>query len=384
MSIVENQFYAIASVLTCIAIFLWGLRCWLFLRVTAPSPKVFISYRRDDSRADSNALWRSLAGDFGESAVFLDTNTIEPGAEFPKEIDYRLRESDVVLVVIGPVWESIANDQRRPRIMAEDDWVRREVELAMEYAKHVIPVTLGTRAMPIESDLPAGLHPMLLRNATPLRSDRDFTTDVARIRRECCKYSRSTPETRYLIGSDVAALVAGLGLIWVTSVYAKQSSDRQMFDSDTIATERQEAIGNSEEQLRKEIRQTDKKNREDIEEQVEASKRVLPSSLTELHKALLSSEASGTAVLEKAEIIGAIATTTLTFNKLSNSGSWRFEETGVDDSPNINLYPPENSSPALDEAVKSKQPLRVRLQVIQWSGSSGFIGKIIYIVPAQN
>jgi len=44
---------------------------------------IFISYRRDDGIDTAQLLQVHLQKIFGEGAVFLDTNTIKPGDEFP-------------------------------------------------------------------------------------------------------------------------------------------------------------------------------------------------------------------------------------------------------------------------------------------------------------
>jgi len=44
---------------------------------------IFISYRRDDGMDTAQLLQLHLQKVFGEDAVFLDTNTIKPGDEFP-------------------------------------------------------------------------------------------------------------------------------------------------------------------------------------------------------------------------------------------------------------------------------------------------------------
>ncbi len=45
-------------------------------------PRIFISYRRDDSAGHAGRLHDRLVGHFGEGLVFMDVDTIKPGLNF--------------------------------------------------------------------------------------------------------------------------------------------------------------------------------------------------------------------------------------------------------------------------------------------------------------
>lgn len=118
---------------------------------------IFVSYRRDDTREESvrcHAYLQSL-----NHVVFLDEEAIPPGASFPPMLWESIRRSDVVLVLIGPEWAGGG------RLMEPDDYVRREVELALDLGKKVIPVLVGGATMPREADLPPSLVPLATLNA---------------------------------------------------------------------------------------------------------------------------------------------------------------------------------------------------------------------------
>ncbi len=42
-------------------------------------PKIFISYRRNDSAAHTGRIYDRLEGHFGQGQVFMDVDTIKPG-----------------------------------------------------------------------------------------------------------------------------------------------------------------------------------------------------------------------------------------------------------------------------------------------------------------
>ncbi|MFI6428068.1 toll/interleukin-1 receptor domain-containing protein [Promicromonospora sp. NPDC050880] len=118
---------------------------------------IFVSYRHDDTRQESvryHEYLRSL-----NHVVFLDDEAIPPGADFPPVLWESIRRSDVVLALIGPRWAAGG------RITAPDDYVRREVELALDLGKKVIPVLVDGAAVPRAEDLPPSLARLAHLNA---------------------------------------------------------------------------------------------------------------------------------------------------------------------------------------------------------------------------
>lgn len=138
-------------------------------------PTVFISYRRDDASANAGRLFDWLKHQLGNHHVFLDTSRIALGDDFEVVLRDCLDAADVVLVLIGPQWVDIANQQGR-RIDQPDDYVRREVAAALDSDKRIIPVLVGGAEMPGEDDLPAPLKPLSRRNGMVLR-DAGFEQD---------------------------------------------------------------------------------------------------------------------------------------------------------------------------------------------------------------
>lgn len=139
-------------------------------------PTVFISYRRDDASANAGRLFDWLGRQFGRGRVFLDTDTIAPGDEFPRVLEERLAASDVLLAVIGSRWLSIA-DERGRRLDQSGDYVRREIATALARGTRVVPVLVGGARMPRAEDLPGPLQPLAARNAATIddaKFERDF------------------------------------------------------------------------------------------------------------------------------------------------------------------------------------------------------------------
>ena len=118
---------------------------------------VFINYRTRDSQFASNLLHKHLVGFFGADAVFLDSESIKPGADFVETLVDRVRGSEVVLAVIGPEWLTSSGPDGRRALDDPADWIRRELVEAFAAGVLVVPVLVDGGVMPIEADLPADI-----------------------------------------------------------------------------------------------------------------------------------------------------------------------------------------------------------------------------------
>lgn len=145
---------------------------------------IFISYRRDDIQAFADRLAEDLSRHFGEDEIFLDVRSINPGTKFPSELDRRVRQSDAVLVVIGPNW--LGNDSGVPRIVQTGDWVRKEIETALHHQIRLIPVFAAGAKMPKEEQLPASLSEFRASHAIEFSRDH-YQFDVERLIQELRK-----------------------------------------------------------------------------------------------------------------------------------------------------------------------------------------------------
>ncbi|MEQ1905950.1 MAG: toll/interleukin-1 receptor domain-containing protein [Pirellulaceae bacterium] len=137
------------------------------------SQVAFINYRRDDTGPEAKLIAKALFERLPRESVFLDSHTIESGDEWPERIRNALDQSRYVLVLIGMKWLLAGMDQwGRRRIDHEDDWVRREIALALgDKQKTVIPVLLSGAEMPPAEALPKDVAPIASRQNIVLRRD---------------------------------------------------------------------------------------------------------------------------------------------------------------------------------------------------------------------
>ena len=117
---------------------------------------IFISYRRSDT--DSAVLFYSwLRERFGPEQVFWDREDIPPGARWADVLDQRLRRSTALVALIGPDWLTMTDKAGRRRLDDSEDWVRREIALALEQELLVLQVLMGGAKVPDVEQLPPDL-----------------------------------------------------------------------------------------------------------------------------------------------------------------------------------------------------------------------------------
>src|SRR5258708_35893910 len=137
------------------------------------SAHIFISYRREDSTATCGRIYDRLVARFGPGAIFKDVDSIPAGADFMAQIHAVLAQCALQLVVIGPLWQGHADAEGRTRIEQPADFVRLEVEAALQRGLPLIPLLVQGAAMPAADALPISLRPLAARNAVPVRYDPD-------------------------------------------------------------------------------------------------------------------------------------------------------------------------------------------------------------------
>jgi hypothetical protein len=144
--------------------------------------RIFISYRRADSRDETERIRDELADHFGDTTIFKDIGSIEYGEDYRKRLEESVTHADVVLVMIGTQYLSITDTTTgERRLFQPGDFVRMEVELALQGNKIVIPVLVDGASIPKADDLPPTIRDLTYRNALPIRPDPDFQADIARL-----------------------------------------------------------------------------------------------------------------------------------------------------------------------------------------------------------
>jgi hypothetical protein len=154
------------------------------------SPRIFISYRRADSADVTGRIYDRLTRHFGPSAIFKDVESIPLGIDFKEHLEKAVGKCKICLVVIGDKWLDATDSQQNFRLQDPRDFVRIEVETALNRNIPVIPLLVRGAAMPTEETLPHSLGKLAFRNAIPIRPDPDFHRDMDRLIEAISDYSK--------------------------------------------------------------------------------------------------------------------------------------------------------------------------------------------------
>ena len=110
--------------------------------------EIFISYRRDDTRAEAGRLHDRLAARFGHRQVFMDVADIAPGEDFEQRLQTTLDSCAAVVVVIGRDWFGHDEATGGARLTDPGDFVHIEVQAALARGIPLFPVLVGGAKMP--------------------------------------------------------------------------------------------------------------------------------------------------------------------------------------------------------------------------------------------
>jgi len=130
--------------------------------------RIFISYRRQETAWPAGRLYDVLVEHFPSEQVFKDVDSIEPGEDFIERITAAVSSCDVLLALIGPDWLTITDEEGRRRLDNPGDYVRLEIETALQRKIRVIPILVDPARMPRADQLPPTLAPLARRNAVEI------------------------------------------------------------------------------------------------------------------------------------------------------------------------------------------------------------------------
>lgn len=179
--------------------------------------RIFISYRRDDSQWATARLADSLARHFGDNRIFRDIEGIAAGARFDDVIADTLSTADALIVVIGSGWLGAVDSNGQRRLDDPDDWVVREIAMALEKDLPVYPVLIGDIAMPRADELPESLRGLTRHNAVSLR-DAGWHDDIERLGRIIALDIPSASERELDIANRTISLALFVGILLTLSI----------------------------------------------------------------------------------------------------------------------------------------------------------------------
>lgn len=140
------------------------------------SHKIFLSYRRDDSEEAARSIGARLYDAFGKANVYIDVHKFLVTRDFRKSITKAIEDSHAIMVVIGPKW---CDEMRKKKARGETDWVRFEIEKALERDLEIVVVLVRGAVFPPDEFLPPPLRPLRWCGQFDLPSgaNQDFVLD---------------------------------------------------------------------------------------------------------------------------------------------------------------------------------------------------------------
>ena len=144
-------------------------------------PKVFISYRREDSQDIAGRIYDRLAAHYGAKNVVYDVDAVPLGVDFRTYLDDQVRLCEVLLAIIGRDWLTVVDQNDKRRLDSPRDYLRIEIESAKAHGIPVIPVLVRRASVPDDTDLPASLAFLPYINAATVSSGKDFDPHIQRL-----------------------------------------------------------------------------------------------------------------------------------------------------------------------------------------------------------
>ncbi|MEQ3745656.1 MAG: toll/interleukin-1 receptor domain-containing protein [Henriciella sp.] len=156
-----------------------------------PSPRIFISYRQDDSKWAASRLYDYLASVFGEASVFLDHTTLLTGSKYREAILGELNQADIILPIIGESWIS---DRNLKRLHDEQDLVRIEIETALDSSrqKKLFPILVDKTQWPNSADLPESIREVVAHHSQERLNFTSFRQDARAVVAQILRLTQSS------------------------------------------------------------------------------------------------------------------------------------------------------------------------------------------------
>ncbi len=168
--------------------------------------KLFISYRRADTKAWAGRIRDRLKYHFRELEIFMDVYDIQPGENFSLEIDEAVSSCDVLIALIGPQWLSVKDSEGNKRLDNPNDLVRIEIGTALNREIQVIPLLFDRAEMPQKSQLSDDLKALCEINALSI-SHKNFEPDFKLLNRSIESYLAPASIRKHIRLNEFQALI---------------------------------------------------------------------------------------------------------------------------------------------------------------------------------
>jgi hypothetical protein len=152
------------------------------------APAIFLSYRRTGTSDVTGRIYDRLVQDFPPDRVFKDVDSIPLGLDFREHLADSVSRCRILLAVIGRDWLEEDPAAGGTRLADPADFVRIEIEAALERGIPVVPVIVQGAHIPAAEALPESLRGLAYRQGIAVRPDPDFHPDMERLIRGIREY----------------------------------------------------------------------------------------------------------------------------------------------------------------------------------------------------
>jgi TIR domain len=152
--------------------------------------RIFISYRRPHA---AGCLYEIPKERFKAEQLFMDVDTIPPGGDYVDVLTEAVELCDVLIAVIGKRWLTQRRGGTR-RIDDPSDWMRIELEAALDREITLVPALTDGASMPTPAALPQTLRGITRKQAVQL-DHHDFRVSATRLRESLEELARVKHES---------------------------------------------------------------------------------------------------------------------------------------------------------------------------------------------
>ena len=106
---------------------------------------IFLSYIREDTGGWTGMLYRSLSDNLPTYRIFKDDEETTAGTQWAPRLERLVRRCDFFILVVSKQWSA---PEIKSALADPDNWVRREVKIALASKKQIIPVLVNGAMSP--------------------------------------------------------------------------------------------------------------------------------------------------------------------------------------------------------------------------------------------
>lgn len=146
--------------------------------------EIFICYRHEDEPQLSDEIYNHLTRVGFD--VFRDHKPLDTcaGENISEHITSILKQTKIMLVIIGPKWLNLTDSQGKRKLDDQKDPVRFEIKSALKRNIRIIPVLLNQTPMPPSQHLPSDIEKFSKQIALRIRNSIDYEKNLSRIEKE--------------------------------------------------------------------------------------------------------------------------------------------------------------------------------------------------------